>query len=301
MKNRKLLLAAALLALLTSQTFGKTVVTPYMEVESNTYKNDTQLKDAVTLGLAVTQSITDKTSLSLDLKTTDYDFIGHTNTTSDKTGASSRERAVIYLNNQILKMDNGAILTLGLGTQLDTSTVGGSKAISYRVRPMLTYPVNKDLTVTGDWLFTKDKTDKTGAIGDYYSTYELLTGVKYTGITNAAITLQLYNYAKSNLTSGDKTGETETQLRGSVSSKFAGVTVTPWLRVDLGKYKFTDKAGNAVATSEKSRNRYGIDLSKTINNVSYGTSLYVQPTDYSDSTKIDETQQYVKVSATYIF
>lgn len=301
MKNKKILLAATLLALMTSTAFAKTTVNPYMEVESNTYKNDTQLKDAVTLGLAVTQTITDKTSLSVDLKTTDYDFIGHTNSTSDKTAAASRERAIIYLNNQILKMDNGTILTLGLGTQLDTSTVGGSKAVSYRIRPMLTYPINKDFTVTGDWLFTKDKTDKASAIGDYYSTYELLTGVKYTGITNAAITLQLYNYAKSNLTSGDKTGETETQIRGSVSSKFAGVTITPWLRVDLGKYKFTDKNGDAIASSEKARNRYGIDLNKTINNVNYATSLYVQPTDYSDSTKIDETQQYVKLSATYTF
>lgn len=301
MMNKKLILAATLLTILSIQAFGKTTVTPYMEITSNTYENGTEMKDEVSLGLSTVQTISDRTSLSIDVKTTDYDFIGDNDNSAGTTAAASRERVVAYINNQIVKTQKGATFTLGLGTQLDTSTVAGSKAISYRVRPIVSYPITKTLTISGDLLLTKDKTDKNGVIGDYYSTYELLTGLKYTGISNYTLTAQLYNYGKSNLAKNNDAGETETQLRGAVSTKLAGITITPWIRFDLGKYKYTNSNGDEIASSEKSRNRYGLDLSKVINSVNYATSMYIQPTNYTDSSKVDETQKYIKFAATYSF
>ncbi|MBN1468298.1 MAG: hypothetical protein JXM74_05535 [Fusobacteriaceae bacterium] len=301
MKNKKLILVVTLSTLISIFTFGKTTITPYMEVESNAYKNGDELKDAVTLGLATVQTISDKTSLSVDIKTTDYDFIGDSDNSAGTTAAASRERIVAYINNQIFKSQKGTTLTLGLGTQLDTSTIAGSKTISYRIRPMLSYPITKNLSVTGDWLITKDKTDKTSSIGDYYSTYELLTGVKYTGIKNYTLVAQLYNYGKEDLASGKDDGETETQLRGSISTKLSGITITPWVRLDIGKYKYKKADGSEDFSKEKSRNRYGLDLSKAINNVNYATSMYIQPTNYTSSGKVDETQKYIKFAVTYSF
>lgn len=302
MKKKNLLLGSILLTILSLPAVGKTTVTPYFEVESNTYSNvSTEKQDLISTGLSVVQTISDKTNISLDVKTTDYDYIGDDDNSAGITSAKSRERVAAYVNNQIVKSKNGATVNLGLGIQLDTSSVESNKAITYRLRPVWSYPVSKDITVSGDWLFAKDKTDKTNVIGDYSTSYELITGVKYTGIKNIALTGQIYNYAKGNVTKDNDSGETETQLRGIVSTKLSGITVSPWARIDLGKFKVTKTDGSEDATKEKGRNRFGIDLSKTINNVNYATSVSVQPTKYSSDSSKNETLKYVKLSATYTF
>lgn len=303
MKKRNLVVGSILLAILSIPAFGKTTITPSIEVESNTYDNvSTQKQDDVIMGVALTQTLTDKSNISLEVYSYDYDYIGDKNNTGDLTKASSKDRVIAYLYNEIYRSQKGANINLGLGIQQDNSTVATNKTISYRARPIWNYPVTKNFVITGDWLFTKDKTDKTGAIGDYYSTYELITGVKYTGIANYTLSAQLYNYAKNDIEKNNDTSEKENQIRGKISTKVAGITVAPWVRIDLGKYKYTDSTGKEKATSEKARNRYGIDLSKVVNNVNYTTSLYIQPTKYTlDGTNKDETLKYVKVAATYIF
>jgi len=56
-----------------------------------------------------------------------------------------------------------------------------------------------------------------------------------------------------------------------------------------------------VLPKKNTRNRYGLDLSRAFNNVTYATSIYFQPTDYTASSVKDENQKYIKVSATYSF
>lgn len=307
MKKRSLVLGSILLAALSFQTFAKTTVTPFAEVESYTFDNKSdQKQDDVIFGVAVTQSLTDTASLSIEAKTYDYDYIGDNEDST--TSPSSKDRLVIYLNNQVYKNPKGAVANVAVGIQKDTAivtTTGTSKAISYRVKPTGTLPLTKTLAITGDWLFTKDKTDKvasgTGTIGDYFYTNELLTGIKYTGITNWTLQAQHYNYLKKDLDNPSTSDykESVNQLRLSASTKVAGITITPNLRFDLGKYQFENSVGKD-STQEYSRKRYGVDLSKSINNVTYGTSLFIEPREFNDSLK-DYTYKYAKVSATYTF
>lgn len=301
MNKKGLILASILLATMALPTYAKTTVTPYIEVEANDYEEGSEKQDLVIMGVSVNHTLSDKATLSLNSSTTDYDFIGDDDNSAGTTAASSRVRTEVYFTNQLFKGEKGSTINLKYGIRHDENIVKSENFISYRVEPIWSYPISKTFTVEGDWLFTKDKTDKTGIIGDYCGTYELITGVKYTGIPNYTLTAQVYNYLKDNLNKSNHSNEVENQLRAKVSTKIGKTTISPWVRMELGKYKFKDSDGNYIANSEKSRNRYGLDLSRAFNNVTYATSIYFQPTDYTASSVKDENQKYIKVSATYSF
>lgn len=289
-----------LLALLTLTTIlNATTVTPYIEMESNKLDNDAQMRDEITMGLSVVKPISDKTTISIDAKTTDYDYIGDENNSGGTTNAESRERIIAYITNQLYKNENGAKISLALGTQLDNSTLIGSKAVSYRIKPMVYYPINKTLALKGDWLLTKDKTDKTGSIGDYYFTHELNTSLIYTGIKNITIAGGFYNYKKDNIDNGQNNNEIYNQIRGSVSTKMKGFSLTPFIWLDLGKYKFYDTTGKESSTLERQRKIYGMSIGKVVNNVNYQATYFLNNLDFTNN--VDRKKTYANVSATYTF
>lgn len=299
MKKFKMVALIVLSLLLSAQAFAGSA-TFFTEVEENNYSDSSNGEkiDYVTVGMSVKQNLSGGAKFEIEAKTYDYDDFNLDASDDDVSSFKAKSRVTAYLYNPIVKLENGTKVDLGLGIRSESYDSKDQKYMSYRFRPKFSIPVAEDLKVVGDWMLSKQK-DADANTDPYYYYHEMQTGAEYTGVENYKFGLYYYSQVKMGIESGNEYECVEHQLRAAVSTELAGFTVKPWVRLDVVDIETTDSDGESQDEG-KNRNRFGIDVSKKINEVKYAAQYYVQPTTYDDSDD-DYVTNFFKLSANYSF
>jgi len=301
-KQSKALMILSILAAFSTSAYAVTgSVSTYLEVESNhSTADNTNVLDKITAGIGTRLNLSDKTSLMLDVKNSNQDYLE-----SSTTGVSSKGRTKINVavNNTVIKTEKGAMLNLGYGFEVwqdytgSTSGRGNAEKLFYKFLPGFTYPITKNIAITGNYMLALDKTDTANTgIGEYKGYYELFTGVRYTGIPKYTLEAQIYNYAENPTVTEES--ERENQLRASVSTTVAGYKIKPNVKFDLGDYEIKTSTGE-FAGSTRHRNEYELEISKMFDKVNYTVAYRYCTADYTKSTAADEYTNFVKLQAQY--